>query len=493
MKKNNYTKTQNLLKFIFLFIVFLGIGYAFLEANLNINGDVTVSAPELNVYVQSTAVTEGSTPGTPTIIGNDKKEVDFTTALTSDGNSFFEETTTLVNKGSKDAYLLSINVKVYSGNTVINLLSPYEYTLSKSDGSPVVIGEKLKSTESTAYKIKYNYTSGTDMSTITDYPTYTFKIVYNYGVEPKCVTHRNVTKLSTDKCANNENVTVSSDTICKRAISLHQETCLGTTYEPSRQYYCTGDGYMADGSKGTTTMTYGNCGSSGTLTSGDAFTCDVNGDGNFDEVNERFYYVSDYYDTTNQIFDNTTAVLLYYTNTSNGIACNVSSTKYNNNGTWGENWHGPDENLIIKDLPTTSQWTAVSLKNDSRSILGEYKSTHNSLITSGGTLPTDFSYSGYAARLLTAQELMRGCNLTELGSSSAGELSDYNFLLENTRYSFENLVANGFWLETPKSSDDKSIWYVDSHSRYADSTNASIQNSGGPRPVIDVPKNKMSY
>ena len=78
MKKSNIkTKTHNLYKVIFLFIVFLGIGYAFLEATLNIEGNTTVEAPELNVYVQSTSVTSGSTAGTPTIIGTDKKEVDY--------------------------------------------------------------------------------------------------------------------------------------------------------------------------------------------------------------------------------------------------------------------------------------------------------------------------------------------------------------------------------------------------------------------------------
>ena len=179
--KNSYTKRQNLLKMLFLFVVFLTIGYAFLEANLNINGDVTVEAPEFNTYVQSTSVTSGSTTGTPTIVGNDKKEVDFTTALTSDVNSFFEETTTIINKGSKKSYLRSIDVKVYdSSNNEITLSAPYEYTLTHVDGTAVVIGEELASDTTTTYKFKFNYISGTDMTTVTDYPTYTFKITYNF-------------------------------------------------------------------------------------------------------------------------------------------------------------------------------------------------------------------------------------------------------------------------------------------------------------------------
>ena len=179
-RSNNYTKTHNLYKIIFLFVVFLGIGYAFLEATLNINGDVTVEAPELNVYVQSTRVTSGSTTGTPTIIGTDKKEVDFTTALTSDVNSFFEETTTLVNKGSKDAYLQSIDVKIYDGTNEVTLAAPYEYTLTNNDGTVIEPGHKLTISGTDTYKIKFNYISGTDMTTVTTYPNYTFKITYNY-------------------------------------------------------------------------------------------------------------------------------------------------------------------------------------------------------------------------------------------------------------------------------------------------------------------------
>ena len=180
---NVKTKTHNLYKFIFLFVVFLGIGYAFLEANLNINGDVTVEAPELNVYVQSTSVTSGSTTGTPTIIGNDKREVDFTTALTNDVNSFFETSVTLVNKGSGTPYLFNIDVKVYDGTNEVTLAAPYEYKLTKGDGTEIEPNHTLAVNGTDTYKIKFNYISGTDMSTVTTYPNYTFKITFNYKTD----------------------------------------------------------------------------------------------------------------------------------------------------------------------------------------------------------------------------------------------------------------------------------------------------------------------
>ena len=50
-------------------------------------------------------------------------------------------------------------------------------------------------------------------------------------------------------------------------------------------------------------MIYGTI-SSGNLKSGDAFDCDVNGDGKYNSDTERFYYVTDMNDST--------AVLIMY-------------------------------------------------------------------------------------------------------------------------------------------------------------------------------------
>ena len=487
MKKNIKTKTHNLYKIIFILVVFLGIGYAFLEANLNINGGVTVEAPELNSYIQGVNVTSGSTTGTPTIIGNDKKEVDFTTALTSDGSSFFEETTTVINKGSKKAYLSGIDIKVYNGTTEITLAAPYEYSITHGDGTAIETGEELAIAGTQTYKFKFNYISGTDMTTVTDYPSYTFKITYNYTdsyTPPVCNNNENITTLSSTTCSANENVTVPAGTICKRAIQLHQEECTQT------DYYCSGAGYTASGSKGTTTITYGNCGTQqADPVSGDAFTCDVNGDGTFDELTERFYYVSDYYDTTNKVFDTTTAVLVYYNNVTEGVSCNKNTYAYY--GAASVNRRGPE--TVKLQLPTTTQWSNVSLKNNSRAILAEYTSTHDSPTTEGGTLPRAYSYSGYAARFLTVKELMSGCGLSQVGSCSMGELDTCNYLMENTKYAKSSIGSYGYWLESPHASHSSDVWNVVGGSRDVGSYYANDSSSRGARPVIEVPKNKISY
>ena len=300
-----------------------------------------------------------------------------------------------------------------------------------------------------------------------------------------CDDNENITTLSSTTCSNNENITVGDGMVCKRAVKLHEETCSQTSS------YCYASGYTTSGSKGTSTITYGNCGTSGTLVSGDAFTCDVNGDGTYDEITERFYYVSDYYDTTNKEFDTSTAVLIYYNNVTSGVSCNKNTYAYYSSAS--ENWHGPV--TLISQLPTTSQWTNVSLKNTSRAILAEYQTTHDSATTSGGTLPTDFSYSGYAARFLTAKELMSGCNLSVVGNYRTGELDSCNYLMENTKYAKSSLGSYGHWLETPLASYDNYVFNVNGNGRYrsVDNYNASYSSNCGARPTIEVQKSKISY
>lgn len=277
---------------------------------------------------------------------------------------------------------------------------------------------------------------------------------------------------------------------CKRATAaqLHTETCRQTAN------YCYADGYYVGGSKNTTTITYGQVGTSGQLNSGDAFICDVNGDGKFNSENEMFYYVSDYYDTSSKTFNNKYAVLVYYNSVSSGVPDNSTGYGYDSSG---ENWHGPV--TAINQLPTTSQWTNVSLYKTSRAILAENQSTHDATSTSGGTLPTAFNYSGRAARLLTAKELMNSCGLTEVGNYNMGELSSCNYLMENTNYSSSSTKYKyGFWLETPRSNVSNYIWYTNSQENKVAGFNAYSQEYVsltyfGVRPVIEVLKTEIAY
>ena len=270
---------------------------------------------------------------------------------------------------------------------------------------------------------------------------------------------------------------------CKRAdvSTLHTEEC-AQTYG-----YCYAAGYTT-GNKGTT-ITYGNTiVSQGTLTSGDAFDCDVDGDGKYTET-ERFYYVSDLYNTTTKEFDNDYAVLIYYNNFYNGKPDNTSSSLISYNSDKNNiNYNGPV--TAITNLPQTSLWKNVSLSNTKRAIInqkGEATSNNGS-----NNLPTAFSYEGYAARLLTAQEINSACNIT-VGSNNTGELDNCNYLIENTQYSNSELGTHGFWLETPHGASSYHSWYLSSGNRSVSSSLATTLGDYGLRPAIEVLKTDIDY
>ena len=267
--------------------------------------------------------------------------------------------------------------------------------------------------------------------------------------------------------------------ICKRATTLHTEKCTQT----DGSMFCSGAGYTTSGSKGTTTITYGNLGTSGTLSSGDAFDCDVNGDGEYNSDIERFYYVSDYYNTSTKSFENDTAVLIYYNNVSAGNQSNSATYAYDSSG---ENWHGP--RTAVSQLPTISQWNNVSLKNTTRAILNE----NNENITKGGVLPSNYSYEGYAARLLTLQEIRQATGNNSIPTWQNGELSNYVYLLENTKFSNSNFTY-AWWLETSFLNDNDAVAAISGSINRIYGQYVDYSNELSVRPAIEVSKSNIEY
>ena len=213
-----------------------------------------------------------------------------------------------------------------------------------------------------------------------------------------------------------------------------------------------------------------------TLKSGDAFDCDVNGDGTYDENTERFYYVTD--------MDNNTAVLIYYNNVEKGKPSNSKLAAYDSSG---ENWHGP--RTAIEELPSTNEWRNVSLISNVRSIIAQDGTNQ----TTGGSLPDSFSYTGKAARLLTTQEINKACNIT-VGTVTPGELNSCNYLMENTKYSNDSIGNYGYWLENPHSGTSVSAWRVNGGARDVYSRPVSDDGGGyGVRPAIEVLKSNIEY
>ncbi len=257
---------------------------------------------------------------------------------------------------------------------------------------------------------------------------------------------------------------------CQRATVLHQEECTGR--------YCKSLGYSLDGSKKTKMITYGSLGVEKTLSTGDAFDCDVNGDGLFDSDTERFYYVND-------LKDSEYALLIYYSNVCEGKPCKNKTFAYDE---VNENWHGP--RVAIKQLPTTSLWGNITLSNSFRAIENEYGTNKNN---AGNVFPSAFSYEGYAARLLTFQELKNTID-TYIPTWKSGELNKYLFFVEKTSFADGNTSTfDGYWLESARFGLPKYAWFVWGAERRVHSAEVINNSTFGVRPVIEISKSEISY
>ena len=269
----------------------------------------------------------------------------------------------------------------------------------------------------------------------------------------------------------------SADIICQRAATLHTETCNNT--------YC--------GTSGST-ITYGNSTiTPGTLTTGDAFDCDVNQDGEYDSASERFYFISSRWTPGTSIaastFDSNTAVLVYYQNSGtagysspiNGPATarNLLPKTKANSGTWRNDLLASTTRAIICCVNSTGCNSSSTFSNDSK------------------IAPSSFSYSGYAARLLTYPEFHNaGC-----GSTGSNPMK-CQFLFENTNFTDSSMSTyhRYTWLETTfttstKTKPSKAVSYFikDTSTPYPVSSTMTATTAFSVRPVIEIPITKIAY
>jgi len=261
----------------------------------------------------------------------------------------------------------------------------------------------------------------------------------------------------------NGGTTPVSNKICRRATTRHTATC-----NRSDSYGCRGNNKYANGA----TITYGNLGTGETLTPGDAFDCDVNGDGTFDATTERFYYVTSSGDN---------AVLIYYTNVTGGTTATQNNYAYYASA--NENWHGPV--TAAAQLPSTTQWSnSQIIAPGTRQITTDTGTTS----TSGGTIDS-FTYTDKAARLLTYQEVQGACGSSVTG---AGALANCNYLMENVGQYTSTSGTYGYWLESPDASYSHNVWGVHGYYRYVYVIGASYTAGYGVRPAITVLKSNIS-
>ena len=222
--------------------------------------------------------------------------------------------------------------------------------------------------------------------------------------------------------------------VCKAAETLHTQTCeTGGSCSGLTNANVSG-GTIVDG-----TITYGYYPNSNPLKAGDAFTCDINNNGIFDEEEERFYYLAD---------DGENARLIYYTGYDNG-----PDTIYN----------GVYDDALAK-LPTNAQWTNPNLVN-----------------FDDGSL-TSFPF---------VDDVTAACG----NNTITGSVKPCIYLIENTTFSRKrptngNSPRSGIWLHTY----NDGYYRINTNSStlgVTDVTNATTPSKNTARPVIQVPLSLM--
>lgn len=232
---------------------------------------------------------------------------------------------------------------------------------------------------------------------------------------------------------------------CQRAKTLHSITCTSSSTE----------GYCKARNR-EDSITFGQIGTSGKLASGDAFDCDVNGDGTYDAATERFYYVSD--------LNSSTAILIYYTYTD----------RYPYNAQSSNSYSGPI--TAVGALPTTTKWSNISLVQKTSQIYNH----------SGGTTVVDSSNKTHTLPKYTYTTAARLLTLTEYN-----KITNTDIFWEN----FGNMDPNCVWLNTPLASGGGSqvMAVYNPISTSIATMPYSVSTSCAVKPVIEVSKGLIVY
>ena len=240
--------------------------------------------------------------------------------------------------------------------------------------------------------------------------------------------------------------------VCRAAYELHEPLCASKS----------SGGCRADGYSTSQKVTFGSKVTGDTLTSGNAFDCDVNGDGVYNPNTERFYYL--------RTDDHDNAVLLFSYNTARDSSDNLIlnsdvSVKYGTSNT----------NPTKTSLPTTTEWTNVSLANPSHKIVNG----------TGTETSATVSYEGYAARTMTYDDI----NATGCYSGTATDLkaNHCEYIYDNTGYIKESYRS--YWLEMTSGSSN--VYRAAGSNRNIGNTSYSNDTGSGVRPVIEVPITKL--
>ena len=176
-KRIRFQKQMSIM-YILLFVVLasLGVGYAYIKSNLNINGTANVTAARWDVHFTNLNVTTGSVTATTAASITDPTTVTFAATL-DEPNDFYEFTVDVTNQGTMDAMIDSFSISPTLTTAQEKFL---EYTVTYSDGTALVDKQELKTNALETLKLRLSYKENDDK---TNYPTTDQTFTINFSVD----------------------------------------------------------------------------------------------------------------------------------------------------------------------------------------------------------------------------------------------------------------------------------------------------------------------
>ncbi|MBP5678623.1 MAG: BspA family leucine-rich repeat surface protein, partial [Bacilli bacterium] len=153
-------KRKVILVILFALYFFITIGYAYLTANLNINGSSVIQNPTWDIHFENIQVNSGSVE-----IDTENEEkaatIDSATALSYSvtlrkPGDFYEFTVDVKNDGSIDGMIENV-VSTLNNEVITDLPNYLNYKVTYDDGVAIAPNHKVLSGEKETYKIKIEY------------------------------------------------------------------------------------------------------------------------------------------------------------------------------------------------------------------------------------------------------------------------------------------------------------------------------------------------
>lgn len=180
MSKNKFIrkKEHTIKSAVINIILLLGLGYALLQQDLNIDGTTRINNPTWNIYWNNVQVSSGSVSASTPVIDTSKTSVSYTVTLNEPGD-FYEFTVDAVNAGTIDGMIEEISSKL-NGVTITNLPTYLNYTISYSDGAQLKNNQLLAAGTTETYKVRIEYKKNISAS---DLPTTNQSLSFEFSVK----------------------------------------------------------------------------------------------------------------------------------------------------------------------------------------------------------------------------------------------------------------------------------------------------------------------